>query len=188
MNRPSLAAAAVWCLAVLMIAGIVHVSSILLLPRVAGQDSYVRLSGATDAPGFKVLPGPAPADASLPFTDPGTTLAACRFDLGSSPWRIRVDIDNEALTSLSFRARNGTVFHTLTDRAALRGRLDVLLGTAAQVDAAEANDTDETPVREVRLVSPTPVGVVFVRAMASSVAGSGALRRRLEAAECRPAG
>ena len=188
MTRPSLTATIVWLLAVLMVAAIVHISSIFLLPSVAAQNAYARLSQGVDEPGFRILPVLEPGDASLPFTDPGTTLAVCRFDLGSGPWRIRVDIDSEALTSLSFRGRGGTVFHTLIDRAALRGRLDVFLGTAAQIDAAEANDTDDSPVREVRLAAPSPVGLVFIRAMASSPAGGAGLRRRMESAECRPAG
>ena len=186
VTRASLAEVMVWCLAVLMIAAIVHISSIFLLPSVAARDSFVRLTAVTASPGFTLLPSPTPGDESLPFADPGTILAACRYDLAASPWRIRVDIDSEAMTSLSFYGRKGTVFHTLTDRAALRGRLDVMLGTAAQVDAAEAADTEDVPVKEVRLVSPSQSGTVVIRAMASSRARERALRQRLEAAECRP--
>ena len=187
VTRASFAEGVVWCLAVAMVAVVVHVSSIFLLPSVAGRDSYVRLSAATASPGFVMLPPPKPGDESLPFTDPGVILAVCRYDLRASPWRVRVDIDSEALTSLSFYARKGTVFHTLTDRAALRGRLDVMLGTAAQVEAAEAADTEDVPVKEVRLVSPSPTGTVAIRAMASGGAGDRVLKQRLAAAECRPA-
>ena len=187
MKRVSIAEILVWLVAVVLVAGIVHISSILLLPQVAARNSYVRLSSVAAPGGFRILPASAPGDESLPFTDPGAMLAICRFDLGAGPFRIRVDIDNEALTSLSFHSRRGDVFHTLTDRAALRGRLDVVLGTAAQVDAAEAADTEETPVKEVRLVSPSLTGLVVIRAMASSAAGIEALKRRIAAAECRPA-
>lgn len=174
-------------LAVLMIAGIVHISSILLLPSVATRNSYTRLSPLAPARGFAIMPAVKPGDESLPFTDPGAILAVCRYDLGAGPWRIRVDIDSEALTSLSFYSSSGLVFHTLTDRAALRGRLDVMLGTAAQVEAAEAADTDETPVNEVRLASSSRSGLVLIRAMAPSRAGAEPLMRRLKAAECGPA-
>lgn len=186
MKRVSIAEILVWLVAVLLVAGIVHISSVLLLPAVAARNSYVRLSSLAAPGGFRILPTPAPDDESLPFTDPGAILAICRFDLGASPFRIRVGIDNEALTSLSFHSRRGDVFHTLTDRAALRGRLDVVLGTAAQVDAAEATDTEESPVKEVRLVSPSQTGLVVIRAMASSGAGVDAVKRRIAAAECRP--
>ena len=186
MKRVSIAEILVWLVAVVLVAGIVHISSILLLPQVAARNSYVRLSAPMPTPGFRILPTPAPGDESLPFTDPGAVLAICQFDLAANPWRIRVGIDNEALTSLSFHARRGDVFHPLTDRAALRGRLDVMLGTAAQIDAAEATDTENTPVREVRLVSPSQTGLVVIRAMASSEAGVDGLKRRIEAAECRP--
>ena len=187
MRRVSIAESLVWLLAVLLVAGIVHISSVLLLPQVAARNSFVRLSPLAPPQGFRILPTPAPADESLPFTDPGVTLAICRFDLGASPWRIRVGIDSEALTSLSFHSRRGDVFHTLTDRAALRGRLDVVLGTAAQIEAAEATDTEDAPVKEVRLASPSQTGLVVVRAMASNAAGAEVLKQRIEAGECRPA-
>lgn len=187
MKRVSIAEILIWLVAVLLVAGIVHISSVLLLPQVAARNSFVRLSSLTSSGGFRILPTPVPGDDALPFTDPGAILAICQFDLGGNPWRIRVGIDTEALTSLSFHSRRGDVFHTLTDRAALRGRLDVMLGTAAQIDAAEATDTDNAPVQEVRLVSPSQTGLVVIRAMASSEAGVDGLKRRIEAAECRPA-
>ena len=170
----------------LFVAGIVHVSSVLLLPVVASQNSFTRLSAMMpDGTGFHVLPAPRPGDTSLPFSDPGLITAACRFTLGASPWRVRIDIDGEALTSLSFYSRSGLVFHTLTDRAALRGRLDVLLGTAAQIDAAEAADTDDAPANEVRLLSPSRDGIVLVRAMAPSPTGDEAVKARIVRADCR---
>ena len=187
MRRGSLAGALVWALAVVMLAGVVHISSILLLPSVAARNSYVRLSPFAPARGFAALPAPAPGVESLPFTDPGAILAVCRYDLGAGPWRIRVDTDTEALTSLSFYSSSGLVFHTLTDRAALRGRLDVTLGTAAQIEAAEAADTDEALANEVRLASSSRSGIILMRAMASSSAGADLVLRRVKAAECGPA-
>lgn len=184
MTRPTPASLFVWTLAVVLIAGIVHISSVFLMPTVAAQNSFVRLSGVTEAPGFRRLDLAKLSELALPFSDPGVVLMACRYDLRASPFRLRVDIDGEALTSLSFHSRRGIVFHTLTDRAALRGKLDVLLGTAAQIDAAEAADTDEVQTREVRLVSPSPDGIVLLRAMPPSAAGQESLLRRLEKAEC----
>lgn len=188
MTRVPMLSLLAWLIAVFLIAGIVHISAIFLLPSVAAHDSYARLASAIQGRGFQPAAALAPVQDALPFTDPATTVTVCRFDLGAAPWRIRVDTDSEALTSLSFRARNGTVFHTLTDRAALRGRLDVFLGTTAQVDAAEAGDTDDGPAREVRLVSPSQVGLVFLRTMPASSAGLDALRRRVRDAVCQPAG
>lgn len=188
MKRFSFAGAGIWMLAVVLVAGIVHLSSVFLLPAVATRSSFVRLAGVPPGQGFQPLPRPTPGDTSLPFTDPGVLLAACRYDLAGGAYRVRVDIDSGALMSLSFHSRVGIVFSTLTDRAALGGKLDVLLGTAAQIDAVEAADTDDFPTREVRLVSPSPVGMIFVRAMAPSTTGEGALARRLAAAECGFAG
>ena len=177
-----------WLLGTVLVAAIVHIASVFLLPAVAQRDSYSRLAPMLDDTGFHALPPASPGSDSLPFADPGIMLAACRFDLSKGPWRVRVAIDNEALTSLSFRSRTGAVFHVLTDRAALQGRLDVLLGTATQIDAAEAADTDDAPTQEVRLVAPTTMGLVFMRSMPPSASGIGSLGRRISAADCRPTG
>lgn len=187
MSRMSLREALTWLLGTVLVASIVHITSVFLLPALAQMDSYSRLAPLLDGDGFRVLPAATPDAETLPFTDPGTVLAVCRYDLARGPWRVRIAIDSEALTSLSFRSRTGTVFHVLTDRAALRGKLDVLLGTVAQIDAAEAADSDDSPTREVRLVAPTTTGMVFVRAMPPSAGGMETLRRRLSAADCRTA-
>ena len=176
-----------WLLATILVAAIVHITSVFLMPALAQRDSYSRLAPMLDDTGFRTLPSATPGSEALPFTDPGVLLAACRFDLSKGPWRVRVAVDSEALTSLSFRSRTGAVFHVLTDRAALQGRLDVLLGTAAQIDAVEAADTDDAPTREVRLVAPATVGLVFMRSMAPSASGIGSLTRRISAADCRSA-
>ncbi len=187
MSRMSFREILTWLFATALVAAIVHITSIFLLPAVAQVDSYSRLAPLLNEDGgFRVLPGATPGSDALPFADPGTVLAVCRYDLRKGPFRVRIGIDNEALTSLSFRSRSGNVFHVLTDRAALRGRLDVLLGTAAQIDAAEAADTDDSPTRDVRLVAPTAMGLIFVRAMPPSADGMETLRRRLSAADCRP--
>ena len=183
LMRPSGAALAVWSLAALLIAGIVHLASVLLMPTVASNDAYARLSTHTIAPGFNDI-SIVLGDGALPFLDTAVELRACRYDLRVAPYRLRIDIDAEALTTMSFHSRTGIVFHTLTDRAALRGRLSVLVGTPAQIEAVEAADVDDTQTEEVRLVSPSTTGIILLRAMAPTDAGREALRRRLAKSVC----
>ena len=184
MRIPSLAAATVWSMAGLLIAVVVHVSSVLLLPLLATQDAYAKLASVPANAGPQLLSSNAVVN-GLPFADRGTLLAACRFDLRASPLRVRLDIDRDALSTVSFHARNGVVFQVLTDRAAFQGRLDVLLGVPAQIDLAEAADTDEAPSEEVRLTAPSREGFVLFRGLASSPAQTAALRRRFAQAVCR---
>src|SRR5207342_464786 len=58
-----------WLLGGLLLGGIVHLATVLLLPRTATQDAYTRLSATAPANGIMPLPAPTPDDAVLPFMD-----------------------------------------------------------------------------------------------------------------------
>lgn len=182
----SIAPAALWVLATALVAGTVHIASVFAMPRFAGRDAYARLASLTSDKGFSWIPAPRPGNSAIPFNDPGTLIAVCRYDLDAAPLRVRATAGAEDFSTLSFHARSGVVFHAVTERAALRGEIDILLGTAAQIAAIEAADSDEGPASEIRLQSPTRTGFVLLRAMPASAFGLGALRKRVEAAECAP--
>lgn len=185
-RRFLLAVALVWVVAILLVAGVVHLASILLMPRLAARDAYSRLTAFAPPTGFAIVPGPRPGATVTPFADPATILAVCRFDLGAGPLRVRGAADEDNLMTLGFYARPGVVFHTIGERAALRGRLDVLLGTAAQIEAIEAADAEGAAPLDVRLTAPAATGFVLARAMPASPWAAEGLRKRLAALECAP--
>ena len=69
--------------------------------------------------------------------------------------------------SLSFHARGGGVFFAITDRAAVRGALDLVVMTRRQLDEALAAEDQDEPSRDVRIVAPQREGFVVVRALAA---------------------
>src|SRR5437588_4404831 len=68
-----------WLLGGLLLGGIVHLATVLLLPRTATQDAYTRLSTTAAANSIVPLPAPTPDDAVLPFMDPAFATAVCRY-------------------------------------------------------------------------------------------------------------
>jgi uncharacterized membrane protein len=58
------------------------------------------------------------------------------------------------------------VFYATTDRSALRGKIDIAIVNVAQQEALEANDPEDEPVRELRLLAPAATGFVLLRALA----------------------
>jgi uncharacterized membrane protein len=179
--RNALAAIVPWTLALLCVAGIVHLASVLLLPRVAPADAYARLSRFGADSHFVVMPQDAPEVG--PFRDPALAQAVCFFDLRRAPLRIRANVDGEHVLTLSFHARNGNVFYAVTDKAALRGRIDVLVMTEAEKNDLEADDTDEPP-QDLRLASPTPTGFVLVSSLAERPDDFSAAQQRLSTVTC----
>ena len=174
---------ALWLLGGLLLGGIVHLGSVLLLPRTATQDAYARL--APSAPVNTVVPLAAPTadDAAMPFMDPAFAAAVCRYDLAAGPMKFSVPV-SQAYTSVSFYTRNGVAYYALNDRAAGKRVVELDLMTRQQ---REDQPDDEDVTRADRLVveSPTTTGLILVRALSPERGQMRMARAALAAAQCR---
>ncbi len=170
-----------WVIGCLLVAGIVHVSTILMMPRFAEKDAFAQFGGSTD--GMTLLPDAAQKQ-SIPFQDPSAVLAVCRYDLDKGPTRVRY-VAGDNLVTFSFHDRTGRIFYSTTDRAALRGRIDVLLLNPQQLDTIEANDPEDQTPQELRLVTPTREGYVLVRSIADRAGMKSAAQRAAQSVQCR---
>ena len=61
-----------------LLGGIVHLATIILLPRTATQDAFARLTNDTPANTVAALPQPRPEKAAMPFMDPAFAAGVCR--------------------------------------------------------------------------------------------------------------
>lgn len=152
--------ALLWLLAVLFIAGVVHIVSILILPQVAPDDAYMRIAAAREVGVVAILPRPASHQNTVPFRDPAVASAICRYDLREGPVRVGTALGDSSFVAMSFHSRSGLPFYGLTDRSGNDGRLDVLLMSSNQLEKMEAADGEDEPVRDVRVTSPTDEGFV----------------------------
>ena len=174
-----------WLLGGLLLGGIVHLGSILLLPRTATQDAYTRLAASTPVNKVVPLPAPTPADAPIPFMDPAFATAVCRYDLGSGPMKFSVPV-SQAYTSVSFYTRNGVAYYAINDRAAGRRVIELDLMTRAQ--KLEIPDDDEVTAADRLIVeSPTATGLILVRALSPERGLQRMAQQALVAAQCRTA-
>lgn len=168
-----------------MIAGVVHIVSVLAMPALAPRDAYARFSEWAPINEAALAPdGDSANAASSPFRDPALLLAACRFDLSRGPVRIGATVDREHFLSMSFQSRTGRIFHSLTDRAALRDRIDVLLLRQQDADLIEDAEEDEGAPKGLRLVAPTTTGLVIIRSLATSPQDREAAKARLRLVRC----
>ncbi len=58
------------------------------------------------------------------------------------------------------------MFFAVTDRAAVRGELEIVVMTRRQLDEALAEEDEDEPSRDVRIVAPRQEGLIVVRAAA----------------------
>lgn len=182
LSRPLEALA--WLAAVLSLAGIVHLATILAMPRLAPKDPFARIAALGPANKMVLLPPVAPGQEVLPFEDPATAIAACPYDLARGPVRLRGQIPPNTLVLLSFHARRGQTYYSMTDRSALRGKIDVVIATRDQLDDIEANDNEDELPQELRLESPSRQGFVLVRTLAERPSLMDEARERAASLSC----
>ena len=173
-----------WLLAGLVLGGIVHLASVLLLPRTATQDAYSRLAPITPVNAVAPLPVPSPDNAILPFMDPAFAVAVCRYDLANAPLKLTTPV-GQAYTSVSFYTRFGVAYYAINDRAAGRRVIELELMTAEQ--RSQLPDDEEVTAADRLIVeSPTQTGLVVLRALSPEPSSLPVARGILAAAQCRP--
>ena len=147
---------------IVILAALVHFIVVLLAPYVATRDAFHRLAPLGGLNETIALPRASPAEKLLPFADPAVAMAYCRYDLASGPIRVRAPV-GRSLSSISFHTRRGVVFYALTDKAAVNGVVEAVLGTPADIRALAAHDDEESPSRDLRVAAPAREGYVVIR-------------------------
>ncbi len=168
MKQPLLIRSLYYLALIAVIAALTHLVTLLLVPGLAEHDAYARVEalGAT----FKTvtLPAASPSVRVFPYADPAVAAAICRYDLSGGPARARAPVSRPGFAALSFHSRRGVIFYTLTDRAAAKGRMDALIVTPEQLRVLQSRDDEDNPSEDLRIVSPTKVGFVMMRALSQS--------------------
>jgi uncharacterized membrane protein len=147
-----------------LLGGVVHLATIIILPRTATQDAFARL--ITDVPVNTVaaLPQPRPEKAAMPFMDPASAAAICRYDLSQGPLKLTVPV-SLAYTSVSFYTRYDVAYYAINDRAAGRRVIELDLMTPQQ-KSEMPEDEDVTAADRLIVESPTVSGLIAIRALA----------------------
>lgn len=156
----------------LVLAAIAHLGAVLALPWLAGRDALARvrttasadhalLVQATNGEAAEASPSPA----WPPRPDPATAVGVCAFNLEDGPVRIAMRTGS-LFESLSLHGRGGSVFYAVTDRAATRGALDLVVLTQRQLDELQAREDEDEVSRDVRIVAPVREGFAVVRVLA----------------------
>lgn len=153
-------------LAGLILAGIVHIVTVLAIPALSRHDAahaYRDLGGEGHAE-----PIPAPGSArGLPVlreADPNVVTAICSYDLAAGPMRVVARTGTLPL-GLTLHRQGGGVLYAITDRAAIRGTLEFVVMTEAQRDERIAADEEGETSRELRVISDTDQGLIVARVL-----------------------
>jgi uncharacterized membrane protein len=175
-----------WLFAILggiLLGGVVHLVSVLALPRIASQDAYSRLDPITQLNAVTQLPAAEPNTAPMPFMDPAFAVAVCKYDLSGGSLKLRVPV-SQAYTSVSFYTRGEIAYYAINDRSAGRKVIELDLMTEAQ-HAAVPEDEDITSADRLIIDSPTDTGLIVMKALAAEPSLMAQARATLQASSCK---
>jgi uncharacterized membrane protein len=165
-----------------LLGGVVHLATVIILPRTATQDAYARLTPIAPVNSVVVLPIPSPEKAIMPFMDPAFASAVCRYDLSEGPLKLTVPV-SPAYTSVSFYTRHDVAYYAINDRAAGRRVIELDLMTAAQHEQIP-EDVEITAADRLIVESPTATGLIAIRAMAPEPGLMPAAQSAVAASRC----
>ena len=148
-----------------LLGGVVHLATIIILPRTATQDAYARLTPIAPVNTVTPSPLPRPENATMTFMDPAFASAVCRYDLSKGPLKLTVPV-SLAYTSISFYTRYDVAYYAINDRAAGRRVVELDLMTAEQHNQMP-EDEDITAADRLIVESPTTTGIIAIRALAA---------------------
>jgi uncharacterized membrane protein len=155
----------------LVLAGIVHIAAVMAIPYLSQNDAVSRtratLSNDTSVLIHAAETGgpPEAAEGWLPPQDPAVAVGVCAYDLDDGPVRISAET-GPLLQSLAVHGRGGA-FYAVTDQAAVKGNIELVIMTRRQFDEALANADEDERNRDVRIVAPGREGYVVVRVLAA---------------------
>jgi uncharacterized membrane protein len=173
-----------WLLGGVLLGGVVHLATVLLLPRMATQDAYSRLAPLTPVNKVVPVPSPSPEKATMPFMDPAFAMAVCRYDLTNAPLKFSVPI-SQAYTSVSFYTRSDIAYYAINDRAAGRRVIELDLMTPDQHNDLPDNE-EITAADRLIVESPTNTGLIVIKALAAEPGLLASAQNLLASAKCQP--
>jgi uncharacterized membrane protein len=171
-----------WLLGGTLLGGIVHLATVLILPRLATQDAYSRLAPMAPVNVVTPLPPPTPEKAVIPFLDPAFAMAVCRYDLADGPIKLSVPV-SPAYTSVSFYTRSEVAYYAINDRAAGRRVIELDLMTSEQRSELPG-DEEVTAADRLIVESPTLTGLILIKALATEAGLAPAAGTALTGARC----
>jgi uncharacterized membrane protein len=162
-------------LAGLVGAGIVHVSTLLLIPVVSENDAWTRLTNMTKPDRFAIIDRQSQIASSMRALDPNFVVGACQFSLEEGPVVLSGD-GKTSFWSLSVFNRRGENLFSINDRITNNGLLDMVIATPLQFIEFQ-NDMPVELQNSVFAQADTKEGFVILRAFVAN----GSERERVNA-------
>jgi uncharacterized membrane protein len=173
-------------LAALFCAGVVHISATLAVGMIGRNTAYERLQASLPINRMVLLPPVTPTSQALPFMAPDMRYAVCRFNLVASPVAVAAALPATGW-SLALYTPQGDNFYAIPGQELRREDFSFLVSLASDQFIILPPGMRKVDVDAANIVSPTPEGLMVVRAPLRGTAYREETERILKRATCAPA-
>ena len=146
-----------------VMAGIIHIASTLIVPKLATPSAYHRLSAALPVNSMRVLPPATATTQVLPFVGPDVRLAVCRYDVSEGPVQISAVLPESGWT-LGLYTPDGDNFYAITAQELRRTDVRFTLAPPAERFLGLFNWGRTADTTTTQITVPQTTGVVVLRA------------------------
>lgn len=175
----------IYCLAlILVVAGLTHLSAVLVLPGRSHASAYAALATALKGTTLKTMAGEKQPAA---FTDPAFPNAACLYDLRDGPVSMSLAVTPDQFVTLSVHDRHGRLLAGLTSRSARNGRLGLtIIASNAAPLRRSSETTSDSGISDIRVEATEPLGFVLAEVLATEPSEQISATATAGALSCRP--
>lgn len=172
-----------WIVGGIVLGLIVHIVSVLILPTLAEEDAWAKLSRYGTFNKLHVLPTATPLVEPVADMDPSIRYAMCRYDLSTGPLKI-VSAIPQTYWSLAIYDRSGGNYYTLNNRSAGRNTLTLWIADQQQILALEPDNPEKAEDRLV-VKSRGQYGIVMFRILIPDTSYEAIARTAFRKSDCR---
>ncbi|MBD8065354.1 hypothetical protein IC608_07695 [Devosia sp. PTR5] len=173
-----------WILGGLLLGGVIHLVTILALPRLAEETLWTRVSAIEAQNVMTVLPEIQAGQANPLHLDPDVVYGICQLDLTQGPAYLS-GILPDAFWSIALFEPSGTIAYSTTNRDGIGQSLEMGIFNAAQTRLLAQQQID---IEEGLLVIESPANQIFalVRLAPPHEAMRARFAEKLAAVRCGP--
>lgn len=150
---------------ILVVAGLTHLSVVLVLPGRSHASAYAALVTALEGTTLTTLEGRKQPAA---FTDPAFPNAACLYDLRYGPVSVSLAVSEDQFAALSVHDRHGRVLAGITSRSARNGRLGLTVTASNAMPLRLSRQSmSDGATNDIQVEATEPLGFVLAEVLAA---------------------
>lgn len=170
--------------AALIAAGIVHICTVLAMPQLYRNDAVTRLSRTLPANQIVILPSAKAGAQVLPYQQPDSRTAICRFDLRDGPLAVRAVLPEPGWT-LSAYAPGGQSFYSMPANEHRRLAINLLVVPVGERFIGTMNEARLLDQDTSQVIAPGRTGLIVIHAPLKGRTYASELEQALGQASCR---